>query len=163
MRIAKHADPMLGIISAYLYNNIGDIDNIRRMCYFYHIHDQDVPFDIAMLAGVPLEHDKGRNCFVITVPAVKEVPKTHRGDNEPEFTCCATPELTTDVAGISPLLRAGWQLLRNSKHRIHQQCGDLVDYLTAAPISTFAGIDVGNTLIQAIKEFNHENRTYTRY
>jgi hypothetical protein len=50
MRYLKHADPMYGIVAAYLYNAIGDVSNIRRMCYYYHKNKQDVPFDIAMLA-----------------------------------------------------------------------------------------------------------------
>ncbi len=153
MRICKHADPMLGIVSAYLYNGIGDIDNIRRMCYYYYHHQQDVPFDIAMLAGVPFERDGKNGCFVITVPEVQEIPKAHRAENAPEFTWRGTPSVNVNVAGVTPILRVGWQHIRNSKHRIHKQCWELVDDLTEAPISTFAGVETGETLIKIFKEF----------
>jgi hypothetical protein len=153
MRIAKHFDPMLGIVAAYLYHRIGDIDNIRRMCYYYRVHNQDVPFDIAMLAGVPLERNSEKNCFVINVPEVKEIPKADRTENAPDFTWEHTPPVNVNVAGITPILRVGWQYLRNSKHQIHRQCLELIDNLTEAPIATFSGKEVGKALIQAFKEF----------
>jgi hypothetical protein len=120
MRIAKHVDPMLGIIAAYLYNRIGDIDNIRRMCYYYHWHNQDVPFDIAMLAGVPLKYNSEQRCFVINVPEVKEIPQAERVENAPDFTWESTQSVNVNVAGVTPILRVGWQHIRSSKHRIHQ-------------------------------------------
>jgi Caspase domain len=153
MRMGKHTDPMLGIVSAYLYNGIGDIDNIRRMCYYYGYYNQDVPFDIAMLAGVPFAWNGEKGCFVITVPEVGEIPETHRAEDAPEFTWRSTPSVNLNVAGVTPILRVGWQHIRNSKHRIHRQCLELVDHLTEAPIATFSGNEVGKALIQAFKEF----------
>lgn len=153
LRISKHADPMLGIVSAYLYNGIGDIDNIRRMCYYYHHYNQDVPFDIAMLAGVQFKRNIKKDCFTITVPEVREKPENHRVKDEPRFTWKYTPSVTVNVAGVTPILRVGWQHIQNSKHRIHRQCWDLVDHMTEAPISTFIGLDAGKSLIKAFKEF----------
>lgn len=153
MRMAKHVDPMLGIIAAYLYNRIGDIDNIRRMCYYYHWHDQDVPFDIAMLAGVPLDYNSKQHLFTINVPEVRETPEAERTENAPQFTWESTPLVHLNVAGVTPILRVGWQHIRNSKHRIHRQCLGLIDHLTEAPITTFSGNKVGEALIQAFKEF----------
>ena len=153
MRLMKHVDPMLGIVAAYLYNRIGDIDNIRRMCYYYDYYNQDVPFDIAMLAGVPLEYNKQQRCFVINVPEVKEIPEAERTENAPEFTWESTPSVNVNVAGVTPILRVGWQHIRNSKHRIHRKCLELIDHLTEAPIATFSGKEVGKALIQAFREF----------
>uniref|UniRef100_B8HUT5 Peptidase C14 caspase domain-containing protein n=1 Tax=Cyanothece sp. (strain PCC 7425 / ATCC 29141) TaxID=395961 RepID=B8HUT5_CYAP4 len=153
MRLMKHVDPMLGIVAAYLYNRIGDIDNIRRMCYYYGYYNQDVPFDIAMLAGVTLEYNKEQRYFAINVPEVREVPAAERAENAPEFTWENTPSVNVNVAGVTPVLRVGWQHIRNSKHRIHRQCLELVDHLTEAPIATFSGKEVGKALIQAFRGF----------
>ena len=84
MRYAKHADPMYGVVAAYLYNAIGDVSNIRRMCYYYKYHDQDVPFDIAMLAGLELKRrpDSG---FYVEVPEVTAVPRAERRPGSPSY------------------------------------------------------------------------------
>lgn len=153
MRINKHFNPMLGIVSAYLYNGIGDIDNIRRMCYYYYYHHQDVPFDIAMLANLPLDHAKTKNGFTINVPEVPALPEELRNPEAPNFTWERTPNVVVAVAGVTPIIRAGWQHIRHSKHKIHQQCWELIDHMTESPISTFSGDDAGKFLIQAFKEF----------
>jgi hypothetical protein len=151
MRNMKHVDPMLGIIAAYLYNRIGDVENIRRMCYYYHWHDQAVPFDIAMLAGVPLDYNRRESLFTINVPEVRKTPEAERTENAPQFTWESTPLAHITVAGVTPILRVGWQHIRNSKHRIHRQCLELIDHLTEAPITTFSGNEVGEALIKAFK------------
>ncbi|MGO4835024.1 hypothetical protein AB4144_22475, partial [Rhizobiaceae sp. 2RAB30] len=43
LRDLKHKDPLYGIAAAYLYDRIGDLDGIRRMCLFYADHKQGVP------------------------------------------------------------------------------------------------------------------------
>ena len=82
MRNLKHADPMYGIVAAYLYSAIGDVANIRRMCHYYQRHTQDVPFDIAMLAQLELKRrpDGG---FVVEVPGVAELPAAERRADAP--------------------------------------------------------------------------------
>ena len=50
LRQGKHADPVRGVISAYLYDSVGDLESIRRMAYYYIQHDQPIPYDIALLA-----------------------------------------------------------------------------------------------------------------
>src|SRR5262249_33098920 len=113
MRYMKHADPMYGIIAAYLYNAIGDVSNIRRMCYYYKLHDQDVPFDIAMLSQLELKlrPDGG---FYVEVPEVEELPASDRRAYAPSFVWEKTPAVTVNVAGVTPLLRAGWQHIQAS-------------------------------------------------
>jgi hypothetical protein len=151
MRNAKHADPMYGIVAAYLYNAIGDVANIRRMCHYYEGHDQDVPFDIAMLAQLELKrHEDGR--FYVKVPAVAALPPAERRPGAPSYVWESTPATTVDVAGVIPLLRAGWQHIQASPHAVHKKCWELTPYLTESPISTFQGAEVGARLIEALRE-----------
>lgn len=152
MRQYKHTDPLYGIVSAYLYNRIGDIDNIRRMCYFYHSHRQDVPFDIAMLAQLELRphrnllrrHGGG---FSIKLPAIDALPENQREPDTPDFAWLATPACTVRVAGVLPLLRVGWQHLQASPRRVHRRALELAGYLTECPIATVFGTDAGHELI----------------
>ncbi|MDA9511214.1 hypothetical protein XI09_42505 [Bradyrhizobium sp. CCBAU 11386] len=151
IRYAKHADPLYGVVAAYLYNAVGDVENIRRMCYYYQRHDQDVPFDIAMLAQVELKRRRDGG-FRIEVPAVAETPKSRRRFRSASFVWEKTPETAIDVAGITPLLRAGWQHIEKSRHDVHRKCWELTGKLTPSPISTFEGDDVGESLLEILRE-----------
>ena len=152
MRYVKHADPMYGIVAAYLYNAIGDVSNIRRMCYYYEKHEQDVPFDIAMLAQLELLKARPNGGFYVKVPEVAELPAAQRHRNAPEFVWCKTPAATVDVAGVTPLLRTGWQHIQTSRHAVHRKCWELTAHLTELPISTFQGHEVGARLVEALRE-----------
>lgn len=135
IRYAKHLDPMMGIVAAYLYNTVGDIDNIRRMAYYYTTHDQPIPFDIAMLGG--LELIRGDRGFSAEVPAVPKALEQDRG--EPNFTQVATHKAFGNVAGLAPVLRVGWPYLRESPHPIHKSCWRFIDHLAPSPVTTFTG------------------------
>jgi hypothetical protein len=150
-RYLKHADPMYGIVAAYLYNDIGDIPNIRRMCYYYLSNGQDVPFDIAMLAQLELKRRPDRG-FYVEVPEVAEVPKPERRPDAPRFVWEKTPARTVNVAGVTPLLRVGWQHIEGSPDALHRKCWELTPHLTESPISTFLGREAGERLIQALSE-----------
>lgn len=109
LRQEKHADPVMGVVSAYLYDSIGDIDNIRRMAYYYVRHGQPIPYDIALLGQLPGKREG--NLLHADVPAVKaRKPKT---DQERNFgwTHNETPEVQGVVAGCWPWLRQGWTYL----------------------------------------------------
>ncbi|MBX5051874.1 caspase family protein [Rhizobium lentis] len=135
IRYAKHLDPMMGIVAAYLYNTVGDIDNIRRMAYYYTTHDQPIPFDIAMLGGLELiRADRG---FSAEVPAVPKALEQDRG--EPNFTQVATHRAFGNVAGLAPVLRMGWPYLRESRHPFHKSCWRFIDHLAPSPVTTFTG------------------------
>ncbi len=151
MRYLKHADPMYGIVAAYLYNAIGDVANIRRMCYYYKYHQQDVPFDIAMLAQLELKA-RGDGGFYVEVPKVAQLPEARRPPNAPDFVWERTPAATVNVAGVSPLLRTGWQHIQTSRHPVHQKCWELTAHLTESPISTFQGRAIGARLIKIMRE-----------
>ncbi|AZV18116.1 caspase family protein [Mesorhizobium sp. M7A.F.Ce.TU.012.03.2.1] len=135
VRYAKHLDPMMGIVAAYLYNGVGDIDNVRRMAYYYTTRGQPIPFDIAMLAG--LELIPSDNGFSVEVPAVPRALEQDQG--APNFTQVATPDASGNVAGLAPVLRMGWPYLRESRHPFHKSCWKFIDHLAPSPVTTFTG------------------------
>src|SRR5262249_31377422 len=128
MRYLKHADPMYGIVAAYLYNAIGDVPSIRRMCFYYKKNEQDVPFDIAMLAQLKLEAPPS-GVFYVEVPRVGDLPAAHRPPTAPELVWEKPPAATVNVAGVIPLLRTGWQHIQTSRHAVHRKCWELTAHL----------------------------------
>jgi hypothetical protein len=59
LREGKHRDPVLGVISAYLYRAVADFDNIRRMAFHYACNSQPVPFDIVLLGQMKVRRKPG--------------------------------------------------------------------------------------------------------
>jgi hypothetical protein len=109
LRQEKHYDPVLGVISAYLYDSIGDIANIRRMAYYYTWHHQPIPYDIALLAQLPSEWRDGR--LWAEVPEVaKQKPRTESKKKYP-WTYEKTPASQGEVGGFWPWMRQGWTFL----------------------------------------------------
>lgn len=109
LRQMKHLDPVLGVISAYLYDSMGDVDNIRRMAFYYLAHNQPIPYDIALLAQLRGEWRDG--LLWAHVPSVpKREPRTE-AERLTEWTHSATPERTGQVAGLWPWMRQGWTFL----------------------------------------------------
>lgn len=149
LRWDKHLNPMLGIVAAYLYNEVGDIAGIRRMASYYKAHYQDLPFDIALLARAKLEARDGY--FHAHIPGVEEAPA--RDDGAPNFTWEKTLPTDQRVAGVTPMLRAGWQLLGKGNHDLHRECAELTGTLTNSAISTFSGVEAGQKLVLAFKRF----------
>lgn len=112
LRMMKHANPVLGVISAYLYDAIGDQESIRRMAYFYVYNGQAIPFDIAFLGDLlPREGFKDPRQRFVTVPAISErKPGTSREGQE-WWTTCATPKVRGEIAGFVPWMRRGWPFI----------------------------------------------------
>lgn len=110
LRHGKHADPVRGVISAYLYDSIGDVESIRRMAFYYLHHGQAIPYDIALLARLEGEmRDDG--LLWATVPAVpSREPRTEQ-ESLVGWTHAATPMVTGLVGGFWPWLRQGWAFL----------------------------------------------------
>jgi hypothetical protein len=109
LRQGKHADPVRGVISAYLYDAMGDVDSIRRMAFYYVMHDQPIPYDIALLAQ--LEGELRDGILWATVPPVPvRAPRTER-EGRFRWTHSATDAGNGPVAGLWPWLRQGWALL----------------------------------------------------
>jgi hypothetical protein len=109
LRKMKHADPVLGVISAYLYDAIGDIDNIRRMACYYVEENQPIPYDIALLAQLRGEWRDGL-LWARVPPVGKRDPRTE-GERSAEWTYSATKATAGLVGGLWPWMRQGWTFL----------------------------------------------------
>jgi hypothetical protein len=110
-REGKHADPVLGVISAYLYDAIGDIESIRRMAWFYVQHGQPIPYDIALL-GLLHGWVDGPELRVGLQAVAERDPRTPEEAANP-WTHCATDQAQGVVAGRWPWMRQGWAFLED--------------------------------------------------
>jgi hypothetical protein len=107
----KHVDPVLGVISAYLYDAIGDTDSIRRMAWFYVQHGQPIPYDIALL-GLLHGWENGSELRVGIQAVEARDPRTPEEEANP-WTHCATGQAQGTVAGRWPWMRQGWAFLED--------------------------------------------------
>ncbi|MFF5076239.1 hypothetical protein ACFY36_04260 [Actinoplanes sp. NPDC000266] len=138
LRLGKHMDPVRGVLGAYLYDSVADVESIRRMAYGYIAHDQPIPYDIALLADLPAAPDD-RGLLRVTVPAVAaRSARTERESSLP-WTHAATPEAAGVVAGHWPMLRQGWAYLDDDPGSalVRPGLAELAPELTAARFSTF--------------------------
>jgi hypothetical protein len=152
LRKNKHADPVLGVICAYLYDSIGETDSIRRMAYYYADKGQPIPFDVAML-GHLTAHRTG-TVLQTEVPAVsKGEPRTGL-EKRYSWTHAATPRATATVGGFWPWMRQGWMLLddfrREGSEMILAELPDIVGTLTPARFATLDK-DGANALARLLK------------
>ncbi len=109
LRQMKHVDPVLGVISAYLYDSIGDIESIRRMAFYYIQHNQPIPYDIALLAHLVGEWRNG--LLWAHVPAVPGREPRTDAEKEWTWTYAATRARDGVVGGLWPWMRQGWTFL----------------------------------------------------
>ncbi|MFJ4347545.1 hypothetical protein [Pseudomonas sp. NPDC089401] len=100
LKHAKHADPMLGVICAYLYRAIADYDNIRRMAWYFAANDQPVPFDVALLGAMAVTRDAS-GALCLQIPAVNA--------GEP------TPAIAARIGGRCPWLGLGWDYVKDPR------------------------------------------------
>lgn len=112
LRQFKHIDPVLGVISAYLYDAVGDIESIRRMAYYYVENDQPIPYDIALLGLLRKRDDDG--ALIVDVPTVAARPPANAKEAAYRWTHAATPARTGPVAGRWPWMRQGWAFLEDA-------------------------------------------------
>ena len=113
LRTEKHSDPVLGVISAYLYDSIGDVENIRRMAFYYTQHNQPIPFDIALLAQ--LRGEWRNDLLWAHVPAVSERDARTDAEERYGWTHSATDAAVGEVGGLWPWMRQGWPFLDDPK------------------------------------------------
>jgi hypothetical protein len=146
LRPLKHFDPMLGIISGYAYDAVGDTAAIRRTASYYPRHNQPIPFDLALLCRCPL-NSLPSGGFTIDLPAVEgEKPPF---DGAPRFVWEARDAVEkVPVAGVIPVLRAGWSMLPFAGNAQLAELAAFAQALTSAPISTFTDT---TTLDQVVK------------
>lgn len=109
LRQMKHVDPVLGVISAYLYDSIGDLDNIRRMACYYLQNGQPIPYDIALLAQLRGERRDG--LLWTHVPAVSRREPGTEAERSHDWTYEATDAASGPVGGLWPWMRQGWTFL----------------------------------------------------
>ena len=105
----KHQDPMLGAIAAYLYDYSGDLDNIRRMGWYYKKHAQPIPYDVALMGMMSTWTENKGEIFASIPPTLKR-----KAPNLPNYATAATREVKRwPVAGLCPWLRQGWDFVEN--------------------------------------------------
>jgi len=107
LRAAKHADPMLGVLAAYLHDSMGDSANIARTAYFFAERHEAVPFDIALLGRFRAWRDPS-GLTRIAIPAVSEQEGSR---SLPPYMRMATPQIEAVVGGAFPWMRQGWMRL----------------------------------------------------
>lgn len=103
-------DILLGVLAAYLLHSAGQIDNVRRLAAIFQTRKIPLPFDIALLARVPVTAGPdGR--LIADVPAIDtcKLRATRTGERKALFG--SVDPVTIPVAGRYPLLRQGWFLL----------------------------------------------------
>jgi hypothetical protein len=133
LRQLKHFDPVLGAVSAYLYDSIGDVDSIRRMAYAYQSQGEPIPYDIALLGQL-----EGHESTVGLHVDIPEVPaRDPRTEKEARFgwTYGKTRRAQGTVAGCWPLLRQGWEFFEDSP-LVMPGLVELTRHLTPAPFAT---------------------------
>lgn len=150
LRMIKHVNPVLGVLSAYLYDAIGDRDSIRRMAFYYLQHQQAVPFDIVFLADLPA-HDRGDGVLHVTVPALpSRQPRTAVEANF-VWTTKATPQRTGLVAGRLPWLRRGWPYVATPTDAERLMTGRLAELMPALAPSLFTAMEaIGQSTLVAL-------------
>ncbi len=140
LRMQKHFNPVLGVLSAYLYDAIGDTDSIRRMAYYYAAHHQEVPYDIAYLANLPTETNS-ENRLIVRLAALKaRKPRTDL-EQAHHWTFEATREATTGIAGSVPWMRQGWTYLIAPSDAERMMANGLVGFGTSLLSAPFTTLD----------------------
>lgn len=140
MRHSKHGDPMLGAICAYLYDYSGDLDNIRRMAYFYVFNGQPIPYDIALM-GELATRGSDRTGYSADVPEVLKRPR-EPNSKLPNFVTRATDATAGNVGGLCPWLRQGWDFVEAPSEReapLVQGLPDVRRHLLPETFTSFDG------------------------
>lgn len=107
LRDDKHIDPTLGVLSAYLYRIVGDLDSIRRMAYFYCAHGQPIPYDIALLGEIMVARNWDGE-FLAHVPSVNARAGDSPNSRLASYVTRATSTAEGRVGGRCPWLALGW-------------------------------------------------------
>ncbi|MEL7319828.1 MAG: hypothetical protein AAFN04_14440, partial [Pseudomonadota bacterium] len=149
VRHAKHRDPILGVIAAYLYHAVGDIRRIRRMAGFYADREQELPYDIALLARVQSSVEDGK--LIAHIPKVgKQTPRTEYESDYAGYFSKREP-CDVRVAGRFPIMRNGWFALgRRADTLVAPGLAELAGELTDAPFTTLSR-EGGERLIEILQ------------
>jgi hypothetical protein len=112
LRDAKEHDPVRGVIAAYIYDALGDVDSVRRLAFYLAVSGVPVPYDVALLGRLAASKLSGGS-VVVEIPETP--PRTPRSPEETSrpWTVVPTPRARARVAGAFPWLRQGWWLLED--------------------------------------------------
>jgi hypothetical protein len=105
----RYAEPVLGVITAYLYDSIEDVESIRRIAAIFLQKNQAIPYDIALLAQLKAEWRDG--LLWGHVPAVPERKQRSGTGQGSEWMYGEMDAGSGMVAGLWPWMRQGWALL----------------------------------------------------
>lgn len=137
IREQKHQNPMLGAIAAYLYDYVGDRDNIRRMAWYYTVYNQPVPYDIALMGLIDSRRNSEQS-LRIDIPKVRQ---SATGENLPSYSSAATGAVSGyPVAGRCPWLRQGWAFAaapEDAERALADGLGQLVPHLHHSSFTAF--------------------------
>jgi|CXWL01.1.fsa_nt_gi hypothetical protein len=149
LRPFRHIDPVMGVLSAYLYARAEDRDSIRRVGAQFASLGQPVPFDVALLAELDLKA-KG-DLLVADLPAVQaRVPRTAAEEAVPQLFAATNPARVT-IAGSFPWMRQGWGLLEGSSWEPSKILLNFLGALEPAPFTTLSN-DAGIELVSLVKQ-----------
>jgi hypothetical protein len=134
LRGAKHADPMLGVLAAYLHDSMGDLANVRRTACYFAMNSQPIPFDIAILGRLKAHRDE-KGLVRIHVP---KVAKAEGASQIPDYMRSATPAIEGVVAGAFPWLRQGWVRLdpKGRRNLYPAELAKITPHLLQGPFTT---------------------------
>lgn len=138
LREAKHADPMLGVLAAYLHDAMGDVANVHRTAYYFAELGQPIPFDIALLGRLEAHRD-AEGLVHVRVP---EVAESEGSRQIPVYMRSATPPTEGVLAGAFPWLRQGWDRLdpEGRSDLYPPGLAQLTPHLLPAPFTTLTDI-----------------------
>jgi hypothetical protein len=123
------------VVSAYLYESIGDVDSVRRMAFYYVERNQPIPYDIAFLGQ--LDGERRNNVLHVRVPAVARRKPRTAGEERFEWTYCETPPAEGTVGGLWPWLRQGWTfMIDDASGLVSPGLLELVDHLSPSRFTT---------------------------
>jgi hypothetical protein len=138
LRGSKHADPMLGVLAAYLHDSMGDLANVHRTAFYFAQQGQPIPFDIALLGRLEAHRD-AEGLVRVRVPEVAEAEGARQ---IPVYMRSATPPIEGVLAGAFPWLRQGWDRLDPDGRSDLYPPGlaQLTPHLLPAPFTTLTAI-----------------------
>jgi hypothetical protein len=103
---AEVPDPMLGVLTAWRFDALGDLGSVQRIAAHFASSGHPVPFDIALLARMSAHRPE-------TGPLVGELGALacDQSGSRLQWLRAETQKQTAYIAGIVPFTTAGWDLL----------------------------------------------------
>jgi len=125
-------DPAAAAVLAYLFDAEGRTEHIRALAHMFADQGRPVPFDVALLANLQGERDRGGQIRV-TLPELHDnaAAKAFLGPSS-----ISGPVQGVPVAGGFPWLRQGWGLLEATTLPFQPQLAAFRTDLTPAPFTT---------------------------